>query len=434
MNKARVAFKTFGCKLNFSESSALSRELAENGYNPVAIDEKADIYVIHTCAVTSQAESKCRKAIRQAKRKNPDSIVAVMGCYSQLQPEYLAGLEETDMIIGNAEKFALQECLKLFRTAKTKGMHVSDVQTHTDYFPAFSSGDRTRSFLKVQDGCDYFCSYCTIPMARGRSRSQPVSETMKLAEKAAATNAREIVLTGVNIGDYGKNTKENLSDLMSAMENLDNADRIRISSIEPDLLTDEIIDHIASSGKFMPHLHLPLQSGSDAILKLMNRNYDTELYRDRVRRIKDTMPHACIAADVITGFPGETDLNFKETCNFIDSLDISYVHVFTYSERPGTKAARMKNKVPPREKKSRSHYLHILSAKKKQYFYGKNRGRKVPVLFESDIQKGHMYGWSDNYIRVKRPYNPDFVNKIIPVTINRMDNNGIFFCNETSRE
>lgn len=426
MDNKRIAIHTLGCKLNFSESSTIMKGLRSHGYETVDFKEDADVYVIHTCMVTAQAEKKCRAAIRQAKKRNPGSTVVVMGCYAQLRGQDISAMPEADIILDNNRKYELPKHLDQFLTHKEKIRGPAVKTSELGYFPAFSSGDRTRSFLKIQDGCDYYCSYCTIPYARGRSRSLTISGTMDIARQAAATGAREIILTGVNIGDFGKQNGEKLIDLMREMDKLEGIERIRISSIEPDLLSAEIIEFTAESKKFAPHYHLPLQSGCNRILKLMNRRYDTAIFEDKVESILKSMPHACIAVDVITGFPGESEKDYLETKDFLEKLDISYLHVFTYSARPDTRAWMMEEQIPVFVRRGRTRELQELSDIKKEAFYRKNIGRTVDVLFESDRRKGFMHGFSENYIKVKTKYNTGLVNRIIPVMLRDIDDDRVF--------
>ncbi|MDD3742085.1 MAG: tRNA (N(6)-L-threonylcarbamoyladenosine(37)-C(2))-methylthiotransferase MtaB, partial [Lentimicrobiaceae bacterium] len=378
MNMKRIAFQTFGCKLNFAETSAIARRFTETGYTETSFRHEADLYVIHSCSVTAHAEKKTRAAIRQALRRNPAASVAVIGCYAQLRPDELkqAGVK---YVLGNNEKYKLPEVISGQHLAKN-GASDKNLQVSRYFEPGFSVSDRTRSFFKVQDGCDYFCTYCAIPFARGRSRSASIKETMQAAQKVADTEVREMVLTGVNIGDFGHGSDENFYELLKNLEQLNGLDRIRISSVEPELLTDEIIELVAGSQKFMPHFHLPLQSGSDRILGLMKRKYKREIFEKRVNKIKSLLPHACIAADVITGFPDERNEDFEDGYRFIKSLPVSYLHVFTYSSRPGTKAAIMAGQLPETLKQQRSKELHLLSDELKNNFYGQHAGSEQEVL------------------------------------------------------
>ncbi len=444
MEKRKIAFHTFGCKLNFAETSAIARKFTEDLYTAVDFKEKADIYVIHSCTVTAQAERKCKAAIRQAVRRNPEASVAVIGCYSQLKPDELMKIPGVNVVLGNHEKYRLFDVLAQQNGNGNQNLdlhyhgHLSPTDGFADYVtdqeiktsrafePGYSINDRTRSFFKVQDGCDYFCSYCAIPFARGRSRSATIKETIDIAHKLASSDIREIVLTGVNIGDFGSQHNESFFGLVKELNQLTGIDRIRISSIEPELLEDSIIDLVGSSQKLMPHFHIPLQSGTDRILALMRRKYKREVFASRVNKIKELMPQACIAADVITGFPGETEEDFNDTVSFIDSLEISYLHVFTYSSRPGTKSAEMESPVSESEKTRRSRILHSLSEDKKLRFYSQNKDSLQEVLWESDTQDGMMFGFTGNYIRCKTPYDLLKVNTIEKVKLISIDSDGVF--------
>ncbi len=426
MAHKRIAFQTFGCKLNFAESSTIARQMKEEGYEVVEHKEEADVYVINSCVVTGNAEKKCKAAIRQAKRRNPEARVAVIGCFSQMKEEEISGMDEVDLVIGNEEKFMLKDYLNDSAYAGACHSYVGDISKSGIFTPSWSSGDRTRSFVKIQDGCDYFCTYCTIPFARGRSRSATISDTIKTVRKIAATDMREIILTGVNIGDFGKPFGETFNDLIHELDKVEGIDRIRISSIEPDLLNERMIVFMAASEKFLPHFHIPLQSGSDKVLDAMKRKYKREVFAQRVMEIKKHMPHACIAADVIIGFPGETDEDFKDTYDFLEKSDITYMHVFTYSERPGTKAADLAGKLNNKEKRERSRVLHELSDRKKAIFYEQNIGSTRPVLFESDNSNGMMHGFTGNYLKVKTPYDEKLINQIIPVKLDKLDKDGTF--------
>ena len=420
----KIAFKTFGCKLNYAETSQISRHFNRNEFELVDFKEKADIYVINSCLVTAIAEKKCRNAIRQAFNRNPEALISVIGCLSQLKPIEIAKIKGVDIVLGNDEKYNLLHFIK----NNTAYKHSIPINTQCNvcyvsekidklktFVHSYSLGSRTRSFLKIQDGCDYFCSYCTIPLARGPSRSNTIAGIMADVREIAASNIKEIVLTGVNIGEFGKDNNESLFQLINELDKFDGIQRYRISSIEPNLLSDEIIEFVSKSDKFLPHFHIPLQSGSDKILKLMNRRYCREVFEDRVIKIKKLIPHCCIAADVIVGFPGETQKDFDETYNFIEKIDVSYIHVFTYSERPNTQALKIKDKVHSNIKKQRSEKMHQLSYNKKKYFYEKNKNLKSKVLFESSNINGFMYGFTENYIKVKSKYNPSLVNKILDV-------------------
>jgi len=422
--KKKIAFQTFGCKLNFAETSAIARKFPETEYETVAFGDSADYYVIHSCTVTGHAEKKTRAAIRQAMRKNPEASVAVIGCYSQLRPEEIRKIRGVEIVLGNNDKYRLPEYIDTL--GKQKTIKATEIEKPVTFEPGFSAGDRTRSFFKVQDGCDYFCTFCAIPYARGRSRSATVAETLNVARQIAHSDVREIVLTGVNIGDFGRHQNERFFDLLKGLETIEGIDRIRISSVEPELLNHDIITLVAGSRKFMPHFHIPLQSGTDRILELMKRKYKREVFGERVQTIKKLMPYACIAADVITGFPGETDDDFNQTRDFIESLPVSYLHVFTYSTRPGTLAARMENQVPDRVKQERSRILHELSETKKDAFYAEHKNSIQEVLWESDNENGYMTGFTGNYIRCKKLWDAASVNTIEQVILTVPDTDGIY--------
>jgi threonylcarbamoyladenosine tRNA methylthiotransferase MtaB len=422
----RIAFQTFGCKLNFAESSTIARDLRARAYEIVGYRDKADVYVINSCLVTAQAEKKCRAAIRQAKKRNPGALVAVVGCFSQLRGQELANMDEVDLVLGNDEKFGLHHFLHKAGKATGTLREAGDIGQSRLFVPSWSEGDRTRSFLKVQDGCDYFCSYCSIPHARGRSRSARIADTMEAARSIIAEGVKEIVITGVNIGDFGRQNGESFYQLLHELDKLGGIGRIRLSSIEPDLLDERIIRVMADSGRLLPHFHIPLQSGSDRILRAMNRKYDTGIFADRVEKIRKLIPLACIATDVITGFPGEGEADFSDTCRFLEGLDISYMHVFTYSARPGTAAAKFDHQTGNKIKKERSHILHLLSEEKKKAFYLKNVNTGASVLFESDNSNGHMHGFTRNYVRVKTAFDPALINQIADVKLINMDEDGVF--------
>ena len=391
----------------------------------VDFKEEADFYVINSCSVTQFAERKTRTAAKQAKSRNPQAKVTVMGCFSQLKPEKVAELDAVDLVLGNDDKYNILEYLQNPNSERATEVHVANINKVKRFVPSYSSDDRTRSFLKVQDGCDHFCTYCSIPFARGRSRSASVAKTIETAREIGKTSIREIILTGVNIGDFGKGTDENFYDLLKELEKVEGIERIRISSVEPELLTDEIIELVAKSKVFLPHFHLPLQSGSDKTLKDMKRFYDTALYADRIYKIKKVLPDACIAADVIVGFPTETDDDFADTLKFIADLPVSYIHTFTYSERQNTYALKMENSVNTKQKKERSKKLHLLSDRKKDVFYKENIGKTINVLFENNIVENMMSGWTDNYIKVYTSYNPNLVNKVVSVNLeNKFFNDG----------
>lgn len=411
-----VAFHTLGCKLNYSESSMLENQMKERGFISVNFKDGADFFVINSCSVTDNADKECRKIIRRAKRISPNSKIAVIGCYAQLKPEEIIGIDGVNFVLGAEEKFNLIHHFEGLENRSQRQVFQQKIEKTSQFYPSWSRGDRTRSFLKIQDGCDYNCSFCTIPMARGMSRSQSINKTLIAAHKAAESPAREIVLTGVNIGDFGKSTGESFYDLICKLDKLDGIDRFRISSIEPNLLTDDIVDFVSRSEKFMPHFHIPLQSGSDAILKNMRRRYSTEIYKSRIEKIKKKMPNCCIGVDVITGFPGESEQDFLNTCHFLEELDFTYLHVFTYSERSGTDAVKMENPVPMHIRRERSKTLHHLSDRKKTSFYIKQKNSIVNVLFES-CTNGWVEGWSENYIRVKVRGDLDMINSIARVKL-----------------
>ncbi len=416
-----IAFYTLGCKLNFSETSTIGRQAKEGGFDVVNFHELADIYVINTCSVTENADRKTKRVVRDAKKRNIDSSVIVIGCYAQLKPKEISEIEGVDMVLGAAEKFNLMAHLtELQHHRDTALIYNANIKEIKDFIPGYSFGDRTRSFLKVQDGCDYFCSFCTIPLARGASRSNSIEETLKVAREAAATDVQEIVLTGVNIGDFGVDTNESFYDLIVLLDEIEDVHRFRISSIEPNLLEDRIIDFVARSKRFVPHFHIPLQSGSNVILKKMRRKYERELYSDRINRIKQLMPHACIGVDVIVGFPGESDAQFMETYTYLRDLDISYLHVFPYSERPNTTAKKMADKVPQNIKNERAQMLRILSDKKRMAFYLNHIDEVREVLFEAEEKDNLMYGFTDNYIRVEAPFNPLYVNRPVNVKLKQL--------------
>ena len=417
----RVAFHTLGCKLNFSETATISRDFLRHGFEKVNYRDKADIYVLNTCSVTENADKEARKFIRQAKQRNPNSSVAVIGCYAQLKPNDIAAIDGVDIVLGAEEKFNLLNHLDSINLNGSTKVIQSEIDHVHKFTPSYSSSERTRSFLKIQDGCDYTCSFCTIPLARGQSRSDTISNTLKVAKEVAETDTREIVLTGINIGDYGKGSSETFFDLIQQLDLLDGIDRIRISSIEPNLLTNEIIEFCASSKKIMPHFHVPLQSGSDKILGAMRRRYKRDLYVNRVTRIKQTIADACIGVDVIVGFPGETEKDFLDTYNFLNELDISYLHVFTYSERPNTDAIEMSEIVSKEIRRERSKMLHILSDKKRRFFHDQFISKYRPVLFES-MKNGKLSGHTDNYIQIQIEGGSELINSIHSIKL--VDNHG----------
>jgi threonylcarbamoyladenosine tRNA methylthiotransferase MtaB len=423
----KVAFYTLGCKLNFSETSTISRQFEEKGYLKVDFQENPDIFIINTCSVTENADKKCKKIVKEAKKISPNSYVTIIGCYAQLKPQEISEIEGVDAVLGAAEKFRLIELLDDFAKAQETKVLASEIQEATIYNNAYSINDRTRTFLKVQDGCNYGCAFCTIPLARGKSRSNTIASVLESAREIAATDVKEIVLTGVNIGDFGiveGKRNERFADLVFAIDEVEGINRFRISSIEPNLLTNEIITFVATSKRFVPHFHVPLQSGSNTILRKMGRRYLRELYEDRVSKIKTLMPHACIGVDVIVGFPGETDELFLETYNFLNELDISYLHVFTYSERANTRAAEMDEVVPMKKRNERSKMLRILSEKKRRKFYEENLGKTFTVLFEEDVENGKIHGFTENYIRVAAKYDPMLINELKLVTLDQINEQG----------
>lgn len=421
-HSSTISFYTLGCKLNFSETSEIARLFEENGYARVDFKDGAEIVVINTCSVTEQADKKCRQIVKQARNLSEDSFIAVIGCYAQLKPEEIASIEGVNIVLGAQEKFNLLQHVQEWEKEQYSNKVVaSEIKYVKDFVPSYSLGDRTRSFLKVQDGCDYFCSFCTIPLARGRSRSNTVEETMKTARELALTNVKEVVLTGVNIGDFGKGTDETFFDLVKELDDLEGIERFRISSIEPNLLSNEIIDFVAQSKRFAPHFHIPLQSGSNEILRAMRRRYHRELYADRVARIKETMPHACIGVDVIVGYPGETEELFQETVEFLKNLDVSYLHVFSYSERNNTVAVRRSDSIPMEIRRERSKFLQEFSEKKKRFFYESQLNKEFTVLFEAQEHNGEMFGFTENYLKIKSAYNPSWINElknVVPTHVN----------------
>ena len=428
--KARVAFYTLGCKLNFSETATISRDFNTDRFEQVAFDSPAEVYVINTCSVTENADRKFKGLVKKALRQNPDAFIAAIGCYAQLQPQELAEVSGVDLVLGATEKFKLIDYLGDLTKKPSGAVHSCEIGAANYYESSFSLDDRTRAFLKVQDGCDYKCTYCTIPRARGISRSDSLENIFKQALLITEKGIKEIVLTGVNIGDYGKGEFGNKKhehtflDLITALDQIEALKRIRISSIEPNLLSDKVIDFVANSRAFVPHFHIPLQSGSDKILRKMKRRYLSGLYRDRVAQIKSLMPNACIGGDVIVGFPGETDEAFLETYNFIAGLDISYLHVFSYSERPNTEAITMGDVVPLAVRNKRSKMLRGLSAKKRRSFYEAQLGEKVNVLFEHENKKGYITGFSENYIKVRAPWDPHLANRIENLLLQEIDPEG----------
>ncbi|WP_027392051.1 MULTISPECIES: tRNA (N(6)-L-threonylcarbamoyladenosine(37)-C(2))-methylthiotransferase MtaB [Aquimarina] len=429
--RKKVAFYTLGCKLNFSETSTIARDFTNEGFDRVDFSENADIYVINTCSVTENADKRFKTIVKQAQKVNPDAFVAAVGCYAQLKPEELAAVDGVDLVLGATEKFKITDYINDLSKNEFGEVHSCEIEEADFYVGSYSIGDRTRAFLKVQDGCDYKCTYCTIPLARGISRSDTLNNVLKNAKEISEKGIKEIVLTGVNIGDYGKGEFGNKKhehtfyELVQALDEVDGIERLRISSIEPNLLKNETIDFVSKSRTFVPHFHIPLQSGSDEILKLMRRRYLSDLYVDRVRKIKEVMPHACIGVDVIVGFPGETDDHFLDTYNFLSELDISYLHVFTYSERENTVAASLDNVVPQDVRKKRSKMLRGLSVKKRRAFYESQLKTERTVLFESENKEGYIHGFTENYVKVKMPWNPSYVNTLCPVQLTDIDDDGL---------
>lgn len=413
----KVAFYTLGCKLNYAETETIERQFAEKGFSSVSFAQKADVYVINTCSVTSHADKKCRNIIKKAIKNAPNSFVAVVGCYSQLQSDQIAAIPGVDLVLGSKEKLRIFDYINDFEKKHEPEIHSCEILKIKEFDPSWSVSGRTRSFVKIQDGCDYFCSYCTIPLARGLSRSNTIERVLADVERVANKGAKEVVLTGVNIGDFGKGREDTLLDLMKVLDKLDRIARFRISSIEPNLITDDMIAFMSESNRFVPHFHIPLQAGCDKILKLMNRKYEREVFSNRVYAIKRTMPYAGIGADVITGFPGESESDFLETFDFIESLPVSFLHVFSYSERKNTRAAKLEDKVQPDEIERRSRMLHKLGERKLREFLDSFIGKQEPVLFEAYNRNGKMFGFTENYIRVEVPYSSDMINKIAEVRL-----------------
>ena len=429
--KKKVAFYTLGCKLNFSETSTISRSFKNEGFIRVDFSEKADIYVINTCSVTENADKRFKVIVKQAQKINPEAFIVAVGCYAQLKPHELADVNGVDLVLGATEKFKITDYINNLSKNNFGEIHACEIEDANFYVGSYSIGDRTRAFLKVQDGCDYKCTYCTIPLARGISRSDTMANVLKNAQEISEQNIKEIVLTGVNIGDYGKGEFGNKKhqhtflDLVTQLDRVKGIERLRISSIEPNLLKNETIDLVSKSRAFTPHFHIPLQSGSNEILKKMKRRYKRELYVDRVEKIKQVMPHACIGVDVIVGFPGETDEHFLETYTFLSGLDISYLHVFTYSERDNTQATKMSGVVPKNIRTKRSKMLRGLSVKKRRAFYESQIGTTRTVLFESENKEGYIHGFTKNYIKVKTPWNPELVNTIHKIELTKIDDDGL---------
>lgn len=431
LNRKKVAFYTLGCKLNFSETSTIARDFTEKGYDRVEFEDEADIYVINTCSVTENADKQFKQIVKKALRKNHKAFVAAIGCYAQLKPEELADVNGVDLVLGATEKFKITDYINDLSKNDMGEIHSCEIEEADFYVGSYSIGDRTRAFLKVQDGCDYKCTYCTIPLARGISRSDTMENVLKNAQEISEKGIKEIVLTGVNVGDYGKGEFGNKKhehtflDLVQALDTVPGIERLRISSIEPNLLKNETIDFVSKSNCFVPHFHIPLQSGSNEILKKMKRRYLRELYAERVAKIREVMPNACIGVDVIVGFPGETDELFLETYNFLNDLDISYLHVFTYSERDNTEAVLMDGVVPGNVRSKRSKMLRGLSVKKRRAFYESQLGTNRTVLFEGENKEGYIHGFTENYVKVKTPWNPELVNTLHDITLTNIDDDGI---------
>lgn len=430
-NRKKVAFYTLGCKLNFSETSTIARNFSDEGFDRVDFEEVADIYVINTCSVTENADKQFKQIVKKALKNNEKAFVAAVGCYAQLKPEELVAVDGVDLVLGATEKFKITDYIHDLSKNDMGEVHSCEIEEADFYVGSYSIGDRTRAFLKVQDGCDYKCTYCTIPLARGISRSDTMENVMKNAAEISAQGIKEIVLTGVNVGDYGKGEFGNKKhehtffDLVQALDNVPGIERLRISSIEPNLLKNETIDFVSKSKCFVPHFHIPLQSGSNTILKKMKRRYLRELYAERVAKIREVMPNACIGVDVIVGFPGETDELFLETYNFLNELDISYLHVFTYSERDNTEAVEMEGIVPTNVRAKRSKMLRGLSVKKRRAFYESQLNTKRTVLFESENKEGYIHGFTENYVKVKTPWNPELVNTLHDIKLTKIDEDGI---------
>ena len=424
----KVAFYTLGRKLNFSETSGIAQNFEKGGYAKVDFEERPDVFVINTCSVTDNADKKCRNIVRKAKSINPNAYVAVIGCYAQLKPQEISEIKGVNLVLGANEKFNILEHVEKLEQKNADSTVVlgGEIDDVNEFFPSYSIGDRTRTFLKVQDGCDYSCSFCTIPLARGKSRSNTIKETLKTASEVASTQAKEVVLTGVNLGDFGRYNNESFHELVLELDKLEGIERFRISSIEPNLLSNPTIDFIATSKKFVPHFHIPLQSGSPELLRSMKRRYKREIYTSRVEKIKTLMPHCCIGVDVIVGFPGETEEKFIETYDYLNELDVSYFHVFTYSERANTLAPKLEKSVDRKTRDERSKKLRILSAKKKRAFYQENIGKSFPVLFEAENNNDFMFGFTSNYVKVKTKYNENLINQVKQVNLKEIDRDGLF--------
>jgi threonylcarbamoyladenosine tRNA methylthiotransferase MtaB len=422
----KVAFYTLGCKLNFSETSTIARLFEDAGFAKVDFEDTPDVYVINTCSVTDNADKKCKQLVKKALKTNPNAFVTIVGCYAQLKPEEIGKIPGVDLVLGANEKFDIISYIENTDKKEEATVAYKNIKETKSFVPAVSFGDRTRSFLKVQDGCDYFCTFCTIPLARGKSRNASIAETIEEAKKIANTDIKEVVLTGVNIGDFGQGEGENFFQLIQALDKVEGIDRYRISSIEPNLLSNEIIDFcLTDSNKFVPHFHIPLQVGNNRILKAMRRKYERSLYAERVAQIKSLRKDCCIGVDVIVGFPGETDEEFLDSYNFLQSIDISYLHVFTYSERANTSAPKLGETVPMEKRKERSKMLHILSDKKKRAFYEENVGSERTVLFEAEEDEGIMFGFTENYVKVKTPFDTSLVNQFRKVKLTAIDRDGI---------
>lgn len=420
----KVALHTRGCPMNFAETSTLAGKFREQGYEQVKFNEKADVYVINTCTVTGNADKQSKKDIRKARNRNPEAKIIVVGCYAQIYPEKIAAINGVDLVLGNREKFNALGYLNQYREKEEPEIHTSDPNELVKFHPAYSLGDRTRSFLKVQDGCDYACTYCTIPLARGESRNQSIESLVEEARTIANSGVKEIILTGINTGDYGQSTGESFEELIHRLENVPGIERYRIASIEPNLLHEDIISFVAQSEKFLPHFHIPLQSGSNAILAKMKRRYNREFFRDKVKQIKQHIPGAFVGVDVIVGFPGENEEKFREAYEFLQNLDASFYHVFPYSRRPHTTAARMEGQVPAEEIKQRSQQLQMLAEKKSMMFYRQHLGEEREVLFENHNQNGKIFGYTDNYIKIEKDYHPNLGGKIKKVTLRRINHQG----------
>ena len=435
----KVAFYTLGCKLNFSETSTIARTFTSEGFERVEFEEKADIYVINTCSVTDNADKRFKSIVKNALKQNDEAFLIAIGCYAQLKPEELAAVDGVDLVLGATEKFNVTSYINDLTKNNLGEIHSCEISDADFYVGSYSIGDRTRAFLKVQDGCDYKCTYCTIPLARGISRSDTVQNVLDNAKEISSKGIKEIVLTGVNIGDYGKGEFGNKKhehtflDLVKELDKVEGIHRLRISSIEPNLLKDETIDFVSTSSSFVPHFHIPLQSGSDELLKKMKRRYLKDTYTNRVSRIKETMPNACIGVDVIVGFPGETDALFLETYTYLNDLDISYLHVFTYSERPNTEAVALNGIIPKKVRAKRSKMLRGLSAKKRRSFYESQLGNSLTALFESENKEGYIHGFTENYVKVKTPWNPELVNTLHEITLTEIDEDGSVRLNFTNK-